>query len=300
LIITSQFHLFSLVTVTAEASSLEPLPLHEILAVRAGCVGFHQAALPVSGKGRSKGKGGDNKHSSLFLTIKATQTPMATSRLYIFRFKSRAARNNLMLGLRGLLANLQIHEGVSISSIHLPKPDKSLPRRRLTSGRGFDHQHEEDVVDAAEMDPNEHTDVSIPLRDVHYLVNKEREAYDRLLLIMLQGSSDLKEKEDDDLALREKLEEALAESFEKDRIAANDRCVIQIHVFLTFSFEVLNLVYSTHFEKQILSFHHSKLIMQLSKKLETLLMDNEDLRDQNDRLNTRLVTIECEKMNEER
>lgn len=250
----------------AEASSLEPLPLHEILAVRAGCVGFHQAALPVSGKGRSKGKGGDNKHSSLFLTIKATQTPMATSRLYIFRFKSRAARNNLMLGLRGLLANLQIHEGVSISSIHLPKPDKSLPRRRLTSGRGFDHQHEEDVVDAAEMDPNEHTDVSIPLRDVHYLVNKEREAYDRLLLIMLQGSSDLKEKEDDDLALREKLEEALAESFEKDRIAAND----------------------------------SKLIMQLSKKLETLLMDNEDLRDQNDRLNTRLVTIECEKMNEER
>lgn len=250
----------------AEASSLEPLPLHEILAVRAGCVGFHQAALPVSGKGRSKGKGGDNKHSSLFLTIKATQTPMATSRLYVFRFKSRAARNNLMLGLRGLLANLQIHEGVSISSIHLPKPDKSLPRRRLTSGRGFDHQHEEDVVDAAEMDPNEHTDVSIPLRDVHYLVNKEREAYDRLLLIMLQGSSDLKEKEDDDLALREKLEEALAESFEKDRIAAND----------------------------------SKLIMQLSKKLETLLMDNEDLRDQNDRLNTRLVTIECEKMNEER
>jgi cell division septum initiation protein DivIVA len=37
--------------------------------------------------------------------------------------------------------------------------------------------------------------------------------------------------------------------------------------------------------------------MQLSKKLETLLMDNEDLRDQNDRLNTRLVTVEPEKMN---
>ena len=41
----------------------------------------------------------------------------------------------------------------------------------------------------------------------------------------------------------------------------------------------------------------SKLIMQLSKKLETLLMDNEDLRDQNDRLNTRLIAAECEKMN---
>ena len=61
---------------------------------------------------------------------------------------------------------------------------------------------------------------------------------------MLQGSADLKEKEDEEMALREKLEEALAESYEKDRVAAND----------------------------------SKLIMQLSKKLETLLMDNEDLR----------------------
>ena len=54
----------------------------------------------------------------------------------------------------------------------------------------------------------------------------------------------LKEKEDEVMALREKLKEALAENHEKDRVAAND----------------------------------SKLIMQLSKKLETLLMDNEDLR----------------------
>jgi hypothetical protein len=35
------------------------------------------------------------------------------------------------------------------------------------------------------------------------------------------------------------------------------------------------------------------LIMQLSKKLETLLMENEDLRDNNDRLNQRLVQVEC-------
>jgi regulator of replication initiation timing len=41
----------------------------------------------------------------------------------------------------------------------------------------------------------------------------------------------------------------------------------------------------------------SKLIMQLSKKLETLLMENEDLRDNNDRLNQRLVQVECRKMN---
>ena len=214
--------------------------------MRAGCVGYDQAALPSANKSKSKGRGADNKHSSLFLTIRATQTPLATSRIYILRFKSRAARNNLMVGLRGLLADMQVHEGVSISSIHMPKGDKAHSRRRLLGGKGAEHIHEEEVSSTVEMNPEEHSDVMIPLVDVHYLINKEREAYDRLLLMMLQGSVDLKEKEDEELVLREKLEEALAESFEKDRVAAND----------------------------------SKLIMQLSKKLETLLMDNEDLRDQ--------------------
>mmetsp|Transcript_39272 Transcript_39272/g.59248 ORF Transcript_39272/g.59248 Transcript_39272/m.59248 type:complete len:139 (+) Transcript_39272:5324-5740(+) len=106
-------------------------------------------------------------------------------------------------------------------------------------------------------------DMLVPLSEVHNFIDKEREQYDRLLLIMLQGVSDLKEKEDDLLLMRSKLDTVSRESAEKDKVQQND----------------------------------SKLIMQLSKKLETLLMDNEDLRDQNDRLNTRLVTVECEKMN---
>jgi hypothetical protein len=53
------------------------------------------------------------------------------------------------------------------------------------------------------------------------------------------------------LRLRNKLESVSNESKEKDRVQAID----------------------------------SKLIMQLSKKLENLLTENEDLRDQNDRLN---------------
>ena len=47
-------------------------------------------------------------------------------------------------------------------------------------------------------------------------------------------------------------------------------------------------------EKDKTQANDSKLIMQLSKKLETLLMENEDLRDNNDRLNQRLVQVECE------
>ena len=81
--------------------------------------------------------------------------------------------------------------------------------------------------------------------------------------MLLQGAEDLKAKEDELLRLRNKLEQEQNESKEKDRVQAND----------------------------------SKLIMQLSKKLENLLMDNEELRDQKDRLNTRLVSVESEIMN---
>lgn len=223
-----------------DKSALEPLSLHDILEVRAGCSGYDHTELPTSsGKSKTsktKTVKGENKQSSLFMTIKATPTPLASSRSYIVRFKSRSARNDFMNGLRSVLADMQIHEGVSISGLH----------------------HEKDFFDEEDRD-----EILVPLSAVHTALNRERENYDRMLLMLLQGSEDLKEKEDELLNLHCKLEAVVDESKEKDRVQAND----------------------------------SKLIMQLSKKLETLLMDNEDLRDQNDRLNTRLVAVESEKMN---
>lgn len=215
----------------ADKTALEPLSLYDILEVKAGCSGYDHTELPTSSKTKGKKGKNENKQSSLFLTIKATPTPEASFRSYIFKFKSRGARNDVMNGLRSILADMQIYEGVSISTMH---------------------QHED-----------EDDEVMVPLSEVHSAINREREAYDRLLLLLLQGQEDLKEKEDDLLGFRGKLETIVSESTEKDRVQAND----------------------------------SKLIMQLSKKLETLLMDNEDLRDQNDRLNSRLVSVECEKMN---
>jgi hypothetical protein len=226
-------------------SALEPLSLHDILEIKAGCSGFDHTELPsAAGKGKTpkgkptKGAGGgsENRQASLFLTLTATPTPMAASRSYILRFKSRSARNDLMNGLRSVLADMQIREGVSVSGLH-------------------------SSTEAMEVDEDE--DVMVPLGAVHKVLNREREAYDRILLMLLQGGDDLKEKEDELLKMRKRLESVVEESSEKDRVQAND----------------------------------SKLIMQLSKKLETLLMDNEDLRDQNDRLNTRLIAAECEKMN---
>ena len=222
-----------------DKSALEPLSLHDILEVRAGCAGFDHTELP-SASGKTKKKkdskaGSENKQGHLFMTIKATPTPVASSRSYIFRFKSRSSRNDVLNGLRSILADMQIHEGVSISGLH----------------------SKEEVFE----DDKDH--IMVPLTAVHEALNRERESYDRILLMLLQGNEDLKEKEDESLKLRQKLESMMEQSKEKDRVQAND----------------------------------SKLIMQLSKKLESLLMDNEELRDQRDRLNTRLVALEAESMN---
>lgn len=225
----------------ANKTALEPVSLHDILEVKAGCSGYDHTELPSStgrtkssSSSSSKGKSkSENRQGSLFITLTASPTPMAATRSYILKFKSRAARNDLLHGLRSILADMQIYEGVSVSGLH------------------------------SEADYDDEEEVTVPLAAVHKVLNREREAYDRILLMLLQGFEDLKEKEDELLSLRKRLEHVVEESAEKDRVQAND----------------------------------SKLIMQLSKKLETLLMDNEDLRDQNDRLNTRLIAAECEKMN---
>jgi hypothetical protein len=228
-----------------DKTALEPLALHDILEVHAGCSGYDHAELPTSSGKTSKSSSSsskskksptkaENKQSSLFLTIQATPTPVASTRYYIFRFKSRSARNDVLNGLRSALADMQIHEGVSISGLHSSSQETATQN-----------------------------DILVPLSAVHDVINRERESYDKILLMLLQGVEDLKDKEDELLRLRNKLEHVTNESKEKDRVQAND----------------------------------SKLIMQLSKKLENLLMDNEDLRDQKDRLNTRLVSIESDKLN---
>jgi len=249
-------------------SVINPLALHEILDVKAGCGDFDYFKLPQPKTSKAKGKSKkDNTQANLFLTLKASPTPLATSRMYFVKFMSRSSRNDMLNGLRGILADLQIHEGVSISSIHTPNLQKNTAgsRRRMPNANTHkDGQPDEPFIpDDEDVDEQNTQDILVPLTDVKLALNRERESYDRLLLLMLQGTSDFMEKEDQMSSLRDKLDNVVVKSYEKDKVQEND----------------------------------SKLIMQLSKKLETLLMDNEDLRDQNDRLNSRLVAVECEKMN---
>merc|ERR1712086_601646 len=215
------------------------------------------APLPSSSskKGKSSKVKSENMQSSLFLTIKATPTPMAPSRSYILRLKSRSTRNDILSGLRGILADLQIHEGISISQL---QTSAAAQGRRMP---GASHKN-------AGPNPflSKNSNIMVPLGEVHDLINREREGYDRLIIMMLQGSTDLNEKEDELLSVRGQVHQTVAECAEKDKTQAND----------------------------------SKLIMQLSKKLETLLMENEDLRDNNDRLNGRLIEAESEKINRQK
>lgn len=242
-----------------DKSALEPLSLNEILEVQAGCHGFDQNKLPSSSK---KTKKGEHKQSSQFITLKASPTPIASSRLYFLKFKSRGSRNDLLFGLRGLLAELQVNEGVSISSIATPKQNGTRSASPMRSSSPMRSVIGEAKIDEEPALPPNADKIMVPLTDVHKAIDAERHAYDRLLLMMLQGSSDLKNCEDDMVSLRDKLENKMSEIKEKDKVQAND----------------------------------SKLIMQLSKKLETLLMDNEDLRDQNENLNNRIIMLEHEKM----
>jgi len=238
-----------------DKAALEPLSLTEILEVSAGCDGYNLAKLPGTSK-RSK-KSDENKSSALFLTLKASPTPVASSRSYFLKFKSRSARNDLLLGLRSLLADMQIHEGVNISTMettetHGQRVSNSPSRRRP----GQEHHSPQRGIA-----PSDAENMLVPLSQVHKAIDLERQAYDRLLLLTLQGMSDLKKSEDTTVKISSTLDAVTADSEEKDRVQAND----------------------------------SQLIMQLSKKLETLLMDNEDLRDQNDTLNNRIIMMQGDK-----
>lgn len=248
-------------------SVITPLSLHEILEVKAGCAEYDCFKLPQPKSSKSKTKHNDNTQPNLFLTLKASPTPLATTRLFFVKFMSRSSRNDLLNGIRGVLADLQIHEGVSISSIHTPHEGRRESSRRRMPNANTAHPQEQQGGDPSlfenEDEDEDPQEILVPLADVKMALNREREAYDRLLLLMLQGGADTAEKEDQMVSLRNRLDTAVQKSYEKDKVQEND----------------------------------SKLIMQLSKKLETLLMDNEDLRDQNDRLNSRLVAVECEKMN---
>jgi hypothetical protein len=248
----------SSINLLVDKTALEPLSIMEILDVKAGCDGYDQNQLPSSTR-RSRKR--ETVHSSHCITLKASPTPLASSRLYFLKFKSRGTRNDLLFGLRGLLADLQVNEGVSISTIQAPEIHKGNSLGSPLRSRPGD-KATNNVGDPKAFLPENAEKIRVPLAEVHAVIDNERQAYDRLLLMMLQGTADLKTSEDDMTALRGSLDAVMVESKEKDRIQAND----------------------------------SKLIMQLSKKLETLLMDNEDLRDQNENLNFRIVGLENEKL----
>ena len=66
-----------------------------------------------------------------------------------------------------------------------PRPSSSHPLQAGEEGR------------SGAIMPRQYQCPMVPLGEVHDLINRERESYDRLLLMLLQGSSDLNEKEEE-------------------------------------------------------------------------------------------------------
>merc|ERR1712038_1693128 len=101
-------------------------------------MGYEPSELPITGRAKKV----DSKQSSYFLTLKAAPTPVASKRLYFLKFKSTNARNDLLMGLRGLLADLQIKEGVHISTIG----KRNAPDSNAVDGKKVPLARDEDIM----------------------------------------------------------------------------------------------------------------------------------------------------------
>lgn len=144
-------------------------------------------------------KGSDNKHISHFLTLKAEPTPTLSSRIYYFKLKSRTARNNLLMGLRGILADFQISEEINYSNSHILK-DSPVNFSECITGENLSENSSK-----LNHQMNSSNDIMIPLSEVYKTLDKERKSYDRILLMLLQGTCDLSEHEDTLFVLQGKL-----------------------------------------------------------------------------------------------
>ena len=235
--------------------ALEALPFHEVLDCRAGCAGIDDGLLPCA-----KGKPVDSSlESGLFLTLVAVATPNSPSRSFFLKFKTRVERNDMLCGLRKLLADIQIFEGEESAggSNGLTSPFRNVsPATSLGLSKSFLKPKKggaEAQIKAKKVygsGGQKGAKTMVLLEDVHTQLSKERSNYERLMVQMLQSTFDLSEREDEVALLKKQLAE--------EQIAVTKRGRSQ-------------------------SEEH-KVMMQLSRKLETLLVDNEDLREQNEKL----------------
>ena len=227
--------------------ALPSLPFHEVLDCRAGCAGLDDGLLPCA-----KGKPVDaTLESGMFLTLVAVATPNSPSRSFYLRFKTRIERNDMLCGLRKLLADIQIFEGETSAG---GANGLTSPFRNVSPSMGLSKSYlKAEGVKAKKVygsGGQKGAKTMVLLEDVRTQLSKERSNYERLMVQMLQSTFDLSEKED----LVTRLKKALAE--EQIAVTKKGRSQSEEH----------------------------KVMMQLSRKLETLLVDNEDLREQNEKL----------------
>ena len=306
--------------------SLLPVALHEILDIRAGCARSmsenSEEVLDVNLDEIWSKAQLSNNECGHFMTIIATATPATPARYFYLKFKSRTERNDSLCGFRSLIADIQIFEGTEgggdrsdgwedsagdgkaspfrgmLSKINARNvtPAKST-RAALKSSLSSSSSSSLSTPSksrGSNIPTAENLNLSTPsnlktttvfgaggqkeakkmvlLEDVKRQLGKERSKYERIMVQLLQFMSDLntKENEIETLTKRLELEEKKYEGKRKGQKENN------------------------------------KMIYQLSKKLEMLLLDNSELRDQieclkeqRDLERERIVAREAEKTSTE-
>ena len=252
--------------------------------MKAGCEGYISAQLPVSSsKTSSKG----NKNSTLFLTIKTAPTLAEPSRFYFLKFKTRDDRNTMLNGLRNILAEIQVEEMIEEDPIqNFPQrresftPIQNLPQRRdsftqrresLAPKRGLAGRRESRVNALVAVpkpillkeDTSKTSSQTVTMSDVKILIIKERAHYERLLFQHMQSKNDMLEMESEVMRLNQEIDSINSEENKQEKSEGKE----------------------------------TKLVLQLSAKLETLLMALETMKETNEALNLRIIEAESEKTN---
>jgi len=302
---------------------LRPLPLHEILDVRAGAavVGGarghfsspSKSPLPKKASSKDFILKKEFQNGGLFMTIVAVATPATPQRVFLLKFTSRQDRNDALSGMRKLLADVQIvnsqaqtagasggdadadagggggvgggggggrspggsaHMGASSpfrshANEHAAASQSIFRKKGGKKGAGGDG----DAMASAPVTTvygsggEKGARTMVLLSDVHRQLSKERSAYERVMVQMLQATFDLQEKEDEMLGLVEALEREKKKEGRSRRSSGG-------HKWWGGGGGKGGPGGDREDEEE------KTVVMQLSRKLEELLIDNEDLREQ--------------------
>ena len=192
---------------------------------------------------------------SLFLSIVSVSTPINPQRTILLKFKDTTARNDMLCGLRKMMADAQIfagreggqgeQEGI-MSPFRNVSPNRSIfTKKGVTPGKALKKKARKVYGSGGSGGAL----TMVLLSDVHAQLSRERGKLERVMVQMMQGSHDLSQAESQLAKMRLKMLEVSGKLMESE---GND-------------------------EKD-------KLLSLISRKLQSVLMESQEVKEERDAL----------------